>query len=755
MRDWAEFGRTARRLEIPSVIALYLLLRALGWVAPIEWWIFPVLIVVAAFVSALVTALWGRVTSGPLLWLRIGPLVLAITATMYATGWGPMLAVGYVFLLGDVLHDIGTVATRPMLVLSLLGLALGQLAIQLGWAPTFVATPDIHGLAVLSAAGLSVAILIIDRATRRQQEAETEVRRSEERFRALVQNATDMIMVVGTDEVVQYVSPAAERELGWKASELEGRRALELVHPDDLDSMKSVFSDVAERAGELIQLDLRMRTREGEWRWFEVGATNRLADPSVNGFVANFHNVTERRRFQDELTYRAFHDGLTNLPNRAGFMKLLERALDAARRAGGRVGVLFLDVDRLKLVNDGLGHETGDRLLVEFASRLSRCIRPSDTVARFGGDEFTVLVERLILPDDAVGVAGRITSALQDPVWIGDREIIATCSIGIALSDDRTVDASDLVRDADLAMYLAKERGGARWEVFDAEQAPEIVGRLELEADLWRAVDSDQLEVYFQPEVALSGGEVVALEALIRWHHPTRGLLLPSSFIPFAEESSLILAVDRLALREACRRGREWQQVVGGSLRISVNLSPRFLRQPDAVADVVLALQAGGFDAECLQLEITERMALTDETQSLQNLADLRSLGIKVAIDDFGTGYSSLGYLKQLPVDVLKLDKSFIDGVASIDSDGVIARAVVSMGHALGLRVTAEGVERPEQAEYLRSIGCDTAQGWHWARAQPPDQVEDLLRYGLAEWEDDEDADEGMSIPVRRLDPAE
>jgi EAL domain-containing protein (putative c-di-GMP-specific phosphodiesterase class I) len=312
---------------------------------------------------------------------------------------------------------------------------------------------------------------------------------------------------------------------------------------------------------------------------------------------------------------------------------------------------------------------------------------------------------------------------------------VVTASIGIARAQgfvDDVTDAGDLLRKADLAMYLAKDRGRARWEFFDERQAPETGERLELEAALWRAVDEEELVVHFQPEVSLAGGEVVALEALVRWDHPERGMLLPGAFIPFAEESSLILAIDRYVLRAACRQAAAWEHLRpdGKLLRISVNLSPRFVHQSQALEDVLSVLRETGADPNMLQLEITERTALGDEERLVRRLQRLRKLGMRVAIDDFGTGYSSLSYLRRFPVDVLKLDKSFIDGIAHHESDAAIVEAVITMGHALGMRITAEGVERGEQVAELRALRCDAAQGFHFSRALAPSAVEELLTAG-------------------------
>ena len=416
------------------------------------------------------------------------------------------------------------------------------------------------------------------------------------------------------------------------------------------------------------------------------------------------------------MVHQALHDTLTGLPNRALLLDRLEHALARAVRGGSEVAVLFLDLDRFKTVNDSLGHAAGDQLLCTVAQRISTCMRAADTAARLGGDEFAVLLEDLVSTNEAVRVAERIIAELEAPIEVAGREVFVGASIGVATG---SYGANDLLRHADVAMYRAKAQGKGRYAMFEAGMQAEVMDRLELEADLQRAIDRGELEVFYQPIIALGTGELAGHEALVRWRHPTRGLMAPGSFIPLAEETGLVVALGRFVLREATRQAAEWAATTGIDLSMNVNLSGRQLEDPALLGDVTAILRETGLPAARLVLEITETVLMHDTESTIERLRALRALGVRLAVDDFGTGYSSLRYLNRFPLDVLKMAKPFVDGLGSQDEDPALARAIIDLGASLGLTIVAEGIERSEQLAELRRLGCPMGQGYWFARPMP------------------------------------
>ena len=438
--------------------------------------------------------------------------------------------------------------------------------------------------------------------------------------------------------------------------------------------------------------------------------------------------AVERARFERQLDYQALHDSLTGLPNRLLLLDHLELALRRAEGTKASVAALFVDIDRFKLINDSLGHGAGDRILIETAQALEAMMRPGDTVGRFGGDQFALVCDGVGGEHDVGQIAERIAQALADPVVVAGREVFVSASIGIALSRHGGPDrAEDLVRSAEVALDRAKEHGGSRWELFDSDMQRRALRRLEMEHDLYRAIERDELRLLYEPQVSCTDGLLAGVEALVRWDHPTRGLIGPLEFVPLAEETGLITAIGGWVLEEACRQSHRWsEQRPEAGLKVSVNLSVLQLTQPDLVDAVTSVLTTSGVDPAELCFEVTETTMMRDPGATLATLVELKRLGVQVGIDDFGTGYSSLAYLSRLPIDLLKIDRSFIVNLDEPDNERIVS-ALISLSHALGLTVVAEGVERPHHVAALTGLGCDLAQGFLFGKALPAAEISGFL----------------------------
>ena len=685
-------------------------------------------------------------------------------------------------------------------------------------------------------------------------------------LRFIVQNSSEIVMVVDPDGTFRYASPAFGRILGYDPGEASGKNLFDLVHPDDvprvLEGTKRVASRGVPDGTDVVEY--RFRHKDGSWKWMEGRVTDRQADPVVGGIVVNARDITERKgseeslreaeqkyrtlveqipvvayidradgsdtplytspqiegligytpeegsgvrlwrehlhpedrervlaadeRFEraDEkrfgaeyrliakdgsvvwvledavlvkdatgsplywqgilyditerkeaekwLEHRTLHDLLTDLPNRLLLLDRLGHALARTEREGrGQVAVLFMDLDRFKVINDSLGHEAGDRLLVAVAERLKGYMRPEDTLARFSGDEFVVLVEDVESPEQAIRVAERIhTDVLESSFVLEGREIYVGTSVGIALGNARTKSAGDLLRNADMAMYRAK-REGSGYSMFDPALYEWAVRRLQLENDLRRAIEGEELVLHYQPIFDLDNQGVWGVEALVRWQHPERGLVMPEEFIPLGEETGLIAPMGRWVLEEACRRTKEWQQSYPSSapLGVIVNFSATQLRHPDCVRSIEEALTTSGLDTGSLILDVTESTFLDVFENDTLPLKRIEKLGVKIFIDDFGTGYSSLSYLKRLPASALKIDKSFVAGLGEDSEDTAIVRMVVDLAHTLGLESIAEGVENEEQVRLLGGMGCKYAQGYYWQRPCTAEKLEKMLAAGI------------------------
>ena len=540
--------------------------------------------------------------------------------------------------------------------------------------------------------------------------------------------------IVTTDGCFLQVNPALCEMLGYNEDELLRESHQSITHPEDVGLDIEQTRRLLAGETDSYRLEKRYIRRDGHEIWAELSVSLvRNEDGKPRYFIAQMVDITDRKMFEQQLVHQAFHDRLTGLPNRGLFMDRLEHALARRPRAGEAIAVIFLDLDNFKVINDSLGHRAGDQLLLTMAARLQTCVREGDTVARLGGDEFTILLEHITDVSDAILVAQRIAEQSLTLYTIGEREVSVTASIGIALPSDEGESADDLLRNADIAMYEAKRRGKAQYAVFAAPMNVRARERLELEIELQRAVERGEFVLHFQPVVDLRTGRINEVEALIRWRHPVRGLLPPSDFIAIADETGTILDIGGWVLRRACRRLLEWQQdfpapVGEAPLTMSVNLSTRQFLQPSLVETVREVLDETGIDPRTLKLEVTERVIMEDAASAIATLRDLRALGITLAIDDFGTGYSSLTYLKQFAVNILKIDRMFVDGISRDIEDTSIVAAVIAIGKSLGIKTVAEGVETPAQLAFLTARGCDSGQGHLFSPPLPPEEITTLLR---------------------------
>jgi diguanylate cyclase len=561
------------------------------------------------------------------------------------------------------------------------------------------------------------------------------LRRSEVGYRALVESAVDAIVSAdATGRIVSW-NTAAERLLGYGADEVLGR-PLTILIPEELREAHERGLDRFLSSGEARILgrtvELEAVRADGTTFPIEMALSTWTSDEG-RFFTGVIRDIIERRSVQEKLAHQALHDPLTGLPNRALVLDRIGQALARSARHDWSVAVLFFDVDRFKVVNDSLGHSVGDALLVLVVERLQSLLRPGDTMSRLGGDEFLLVCEEVHGLDQARHLADRLTEALRSPFVVAGREMFATASVGIAVGRAPDASPDSLMRDADAAMYRAKERGRARYEVFDAEMRAQALRRLNTEHAMPRALERNEFRILYQPIVSLETGTMTGVEALVRWEHPEHGLITPSEFVPIAEDNGLIVPLGSWVLREAMEQAAEWHRAhpSRGDLHVTVNLSARQLQDPGLPFAVATSLDELQMDPGALTLEITESVLMHDRDISLARLLDLKFLGVRLAIDDFGTGYSSLAYLQRFPLDVLKVDKAFVDGVARGPEESALAAAIIRLGHTLHLRTVAEGVESPSQVAHLRRLGCQEAQGYLFARPLAAGEIADCLDPGF------------------------
>ncbi len=862
----SEFGRRLWRrlidpvhLSIPVLIIGFCAIRRFGLIANIPYWLVAGLLISTWVISSINVALWGDATTGWQVSARMAVEMACVGIVIYGLGWGPVLAIGFVFGAADGMRSGGSAVAKPAMVCTVVCIALGQLAIGVGLAPSLLVQPLVHGLGALVALGAVMTIKVLEWFASARESGEL-------RFRTLVQHASDIIIVTDPVGRLLYVSPSFERLLGRSARSFNDRSAREIIHAGDLANLRDVSADDPsadqERRGEI-----RLRTAAGDWKWFEATVTNHLDDPSVGGIVANLHDiserkqaeeelqkahelfrsafehapigmamsdlssrilganpayarivgrqldelmgmnvselthpddrhatevnvrrlvrgecenfqlekrylrpdgqevwgsvnvsgvrdeagaplyliaqvedVTERRALRERLAHAAIHDPLTDLPNRVLFMDRLEAALKRTSRNGRRTAVIFVDLDRFKIVNDSMGHAEGDKVLKAVSDRFRKVIRPWDTVARFGGDEFVVLFEDIEDDRTALRATNRLAKVLEDPIELTEGPVHVTASFGVALSHGHEDIAEDLLRDADAAMYRAKEGGRSQIQIFDRSDRPSLIDGLQLRHELHEAVVHDQFRLYYQPIVGVTSGQLVAVEALVRWQHPQRGLLLPGEFLSVMEESGLIISLGRWVLEEACRQRAAWEpdgRRLGskvGPLRVNINLSPRQLVEPGFVELVEEVMSTCRIPFDWINLEITEGALATDIEATVRALTELRELGCHLSVDDFGAGFASLGYLSSFPVETLKIDRRFTSGLGIRAEDETIVESVIVLARKLGLTCIAEGVETEDQLHRLQAFQCDQAQGFLLGVPLPASSLSEPLTSGLRSW---------------------
>jgi len=714
----------------PAAFFIILVLRRYGWVAaqPVLLWLGVFLAIPAT--SMVADELYRRSPSTTWLHVRVAVHSAAVTAVIYLSGWGPVLTGAFVFVVLENLAHGGARTWRVTMLWSLVGIAAGQVGVAQGILPSFLSSRDAQALGLM---GVFVLLFVIRMggAMMEQKEAAEELTRvSEDRFRSLVQHASDTTLLMDAWGVITYASPATRALVGLDPDAVIGTNALDFVHRDDLERVTDHFTVRAPEASVVDPIEFRMVHADGTWRFAEAILSDLRTNPSIGGFVANLRDITERKEAEAQLAHQAVHDPLTGLANRTLIMDRAEQMLARCIRTHDPVAALFVDLDNFKEVNDTMGHDVGDAVLCAVADRLAVTVRTADTVGRLGGDEFIVLAEGMSIGAGPEMLAERIQEVLAEPFSVAGRAapLVVTASVGIASGARDS--AADLLRDADIALYRAKGAGKDQWALFEPEMQSDVIDRLGLKMDLQNALTNDEFRLLYQPLFDLDTMNVYGVEALLRWEHPTRGTVGPNEFIPMLEDSGLIVEVGRWVLSEACAQAAAWHRG-GYDLTMSVNVSMRQLESAVLVDHVRDALAASGVAPASLLLEITETALMRDADSTIARLTQLKTLGVSVAIDDFGTGYSSLGYLRQFPVDVLKIDRSFIAGMGDSPESPVFIHAMVALAHALGLSTLAEGIEESSQLELLRSQGCERGQGFLVSRPVAPDAVIALIAGAL------------------------
>jgi diguanylate cyclase (GGDEF)-like protein/PAS domain S-box-containing protein len=703
--------------------------------------------IVGSALLGLLAERWADAGPGSLrLHARVALHVAATTSVVYMSGWGPALGMAFAFSAFADLQQAGAAAWRAALGWSLVGAAVGQFFVFAEWAPSYLSGSQAQTIGGLGAFVFVIAIRMAgaileykERAerkladqTREASAARDDAQRSEAHYRAVVENAAEGILTVFPNGRIGSFNAAAEAMFGWTADEIVGQPVAVIVTPElhgPLEQFLERYQVVGEEAAQRREVETTGVRRDGTM-FPMIVSTSAIsvegATPTISGII---RDLSDQKRFEAQLSHQVLHDPLTGLPNRVMLTDRLEQALARVRRRERMFAVLFIDLDRFKTVNDTLGHTVGDQLLVEAAARIQNAVRETDTVARLGGDEFVVLCEDIEGVHQAADFAERIIASLQEPFRFGNDVSNVSASIGMALSADGTEAADVILSNADIAMYRAKSNGRSRYELFDAAMQLWVTTQVSLEAALREALPRNELRLFCQPFVAADTGLVRGFEALLRWERPGFGLVSPDDFIPMAEEAGLMLDIGAWVLEEACRHAAEWWRLwPERRLGIAVNLSNRQLLTGDILGLVRGALERTGLPADMLTLEVTESVLIDDTVGGVDALMrELRSLGVNLSLDDFGTGYSSLTFLNSFPIDIVKIDKSFVKAIGTEHEDTAIIAAVIAFAKNLDLRVVAEGVETHAQLAKLMELGCPYMQGYLFSHPRPIDDVPALI----------------------------
>ena len=737
----------------PIALVMLLILRWFGLVAEVPWWSYAIAIIGPQQVSRLLEK-WDDAQPGSWrLHTRVMVHVAAVTWIIYLSGWGPALGMAFAFSALADLQQSGARAWPAALGWSLTGCAVGQVMVFEGWMPSFLSNSQAQTIGFLGAFVFGIAIrmagaigehkeyadaLLAEQMTEvalardDAQHSRDDARRSEAHHRAVVENAAEGILTVARDGAIASFNAAAEEMFGWTAEEIVGRPITTLI-PSDLHEHLAEFSSRLRSDGESAvqrrDVEIAGVRRDGTQFPMMVSTSAVTVDGSASVITGILRDLSEQKRFEAQLAHQALHDPLTGLPNRMMLSDRLEQALARVRRHDRMCGVLYVDLDRFKAVNDTLGHAVGDRLLIEAATRIQGAVREADTVARLGGDEFVVLCEEIDGLHDATQLAERVIAALKEPFHLGDDDPHVSASIGIAMSATGDENAEAILASADIAMYRAKDNGRSRYELFDEAMQQWVTTQVALESALRQAVPRNELRLFCQPFVESDSAVIRGFEALVRWERPGFGLVAPDTFISTAEETGLIVDIGSWVLNEACRQAATWsERWPERRLGIAVNISSRQLLTGDIVEIVTGALERSGLEPNRLTLELTESVLIDDAVSVEPLLRQLRAIGVNLALDDFGTGYSSLTYLRAFPINIVKIDKSFVRAIGTEREDTAIVAAVIALARNLGLRVVAEGIETHEQLAVLHQLGCPYMQGYLFAHPMPIDRAIDVLQ---------------------------